>query len=190
MKIQYLLTKQLKVQYLVKIQREIIVREQAPTWWRPPSNIATSIPGYNCQIEHVRALSEKFFKVCLGPRRFPRSSVWTPLLQWYGHPRVLGIPSLPGRRLKGKGKGSFRRERNARGARGWRESPYSLAPKTPSPFLFKRLQGRPGHPHSLVTLASPSHITLAIWVSVRVTGDTQNAGMPISLWHCLFQWSV
>ena len=88
-----------------------------------------------------------------------------------------------------EGKG---RERNARGARGWRESPYSLAPKTPSPFLFKSLQGRLGHPHSqtLVTLASPSHITLAIWVSVRATGDTQNAGMPISLWHYLFQWSI
>ena len=141
MKIQYLLTKQLKVQFLVKIQRETVVREQAPTWWRPPNNIATSIPGYNCQIEHVRALSEIFYKVCLGPRFFLRSSIWTPLLQWYGHPRVLGIPSQCGRRLKGKGKGVL-------GARGWRESSYSLAPKTPSPFLFKSLQGRLGHPYS------------------------------------------
>ena len=45
------------------------------------------------------------------------------------------------------------------------------------------------HPHSqtLVTRVSPSHITLAIWVRVRVTVDTHitrvlGMGMPISLW--------
>ena len=68
-----------------------------------------------------------------------------PVSQWYGHPRVLGIP----------------------------------IPKT------------------LVIWTSPSHITLAIWVTVRVTGDAhikgfgngdaQNAGMPISLWHRHFR---
>ena len=42
-----------------------------------------------------------------------------------------GRASLRGRRLKGKGTGSFRCERNARGV--------SLAPKTPFPFPFKRL---------------------------------------------------
>ena len=143
MKIQYLLTKQLKVQYLVKIQRETVVREQAPTWWRPPNNIATSIPGYNWQIEHVRALSEIFYKVCQGPRRFPRSSIWTPLLQWHGHPRVLGIPSQRGRCLKGKEKGVL----GARETRGAREdegkAPILSRPK-PS------LQGRLGHPHSQI----------------------------------------
>ena len=57
----------------------------------------------------------------------------------FGHPQ----PVWQAFEREGKG-----RERNARGARGWRESPYSLAPKTPSPFLFKSLQGRLGHPHS------------------------------------------
>ena len=52
-----------------------------------------------------------------------------------------------------------------------------------------------GHPHSktLVIWAPPSHITLAIWVRVRVTGDAHiirglEMGMPISLgfweWGC------
>ena len=51
--------------------------------------------------------------------------------------RCVLIGSLRGRRLKGKGKGGFGRERNARGA------PLAfLAPKTPFPFPFKRLPRR------------------------------------------------
>ena len=51
--------------------------------------------------------------------------------------RCVLIGGLRGRRLKGKGKEGFGRERNARGA------PLAfLAPKTPFPFPFKRLPRR------------------------------------------------
>ena len=54
------------------------------------------------------------------------------------------------------------------------------------------------HSQTLVIWAYHSHITLAIWVRVRVTGDAritrvlgngdaQNAGMPILLWQHHFK---
>ena len=77
--------------------------------------------------------------------RSPVSFFWNGVLQWHGHPRVLGIPI----------------------------------------------------PWTLVIWASPSHITLAIWVSVRVTGDTHitrvlGMGMPKTRscpYHCVLNFT-
>ena len=62
-----------------------------------------------------------------------------------------------------------------------------------SPAVFNSDTGIPAFwasplPKPLLIWASPSHITLAIWVRVRVTGDAHITsvlvmGMPISLWH-------
>ena len=60
------------------------------------------------------------------------------------------------------------------------------------PVLFSRLRcySDIGVPKTIMIWASPSHITLAIWVRVRVrvTGDAHitrvsGVGMPISLWQ-------
>ena len=77
-----------------------------------------------------------------------------------------------------------------KGGGGERES-RPASPQFP-PVLFSRWRyyndiGIP-IPKTIVIWASPSHITLAIWVRVRVTGDAHTTrvsgvGMPISLWQ-------